>query len=233
MGNHYENRGTHKKCSAISLEGEEEDKVSFVGKIKTKGAEIIAGCLVGKFLTTRGVNIEGLRSMIHQVWRTVLGVRVESLGENVFMFKFTLEADKRIVLAGEPCYFNKALIVLTELEGIGNITKQAFTHVSFWVQILNIPIMAMNIEAISKLGIIIGSVEEVETNEDGECIGEIARVQIKVDDTKPLKKIIFLESEGEEKVPMRVTYERLPDFCFYYGIIGHQFKECVKYKTHK
>ncbi|KAH9670323.1 CCHC-type domain-containing protein [Citrus sinensis] len=203
-----------KKCSAIPLEGEEEDKVSFVGKMKTKGAEIIVGCLVGKILTTRGVNIEGLRSMIHQVWRTVRGVRVESLGENVFMFKFALEVDKRRVLAGGPWHFNKALIVLTEPEGIGNITKQAFTHVFFWVQILNIPIMAMNTEAISRLGDIIGSVEEVETNEDGECIGEIARVRIRVDVAKPLKKIIFLESEGEEKVPMPVTYERLPDFCF-------------------
>ena len=74
--------------------------------------------------------------------------------------------------------------------------------------------MAMNIEAISRLGAIIGSVEEVETNKDGECIGEIARVGIRVDVTKPLKKIIFLESEGEEKVPMPVTYERLLDFCF-------------------
>ena len=122
-----------KKCSAISLEGEEEDKVSFVGKMMTKGAEIIAGCLVGKILTTRGVNIEGLRSMIHQVWRTVRGVRVESLGENVFMFKFALEADKRRVLADRAWHLNKALIVLTEPEGIGNITKQAFTHVFFWV----------------------------------------------------------------------------------------------------
>lgn len=65
-----------KKCSAISLEGEEEDKVSFVGKMKTKGAEIAAGCLVGKILTTRGVNIEGLRSAMHQVWRTLRGVRM-------------------------------------------------------------------------------------------------------------------------------------------------------------
>lgn len=93
--------------------------------------------------------------------------------------------------------------------------------------------MAMNTKAISRLGAIIGGVEEVETNEDGECIGEIARVRIRVDVTKPLKKIIFLESEGEEKVPMPVTYERLPDFCFCCGIIDHQFRECVKYKTQK
>lgn len=49
----------------------------------------------------------------------------------------------------------------------------------------------MNADAISRLGAVISTVEEVETNEDGECIGEFARVRIKVDITKPLKKIIF------------------------------------------
>ena len=58
-------------------------------------------------------------------------MRVESLGENVFMFKFPLEADKRRVLASGPWHFNKALIVLIEPEGIGNIIKQAFAHISF------------------------------------------------------------------------------------------------------
>ncbi|KAK9229592.1 hypothetical protein WN944_022555 [Citrus x changshan-huyou] len=36
--------------------------------------------------------------------------------------------------------------------------------------------MAMNTDAISRLEAIIGSAKEVETNEDGELIGEIARV---------------------------------------------------------
>ena len=163
-----------KKCRAISLEGEEEDKVSFIGKMKAKGAKIAAGCLVGKILTTRGVNIEGFRAAMHQVWRTICGVRIESLGENIFLFKFALEADKRRVLIGGPWHFNKALIVLIEPVGIGNITKQAFTHVSFWVQIINVPIMAMNTDTISRLGAIIGTVKEVETNKNGECIGEFA-----------------------------------------------------------
>ncbi|KAH9799961.1 hypothetical protein WN943_000608 [Citrus x changshan-huyou] len=222
-----------KKCRAISLEGEEEDKVSFVGNMKTKGAEIAAGCLVGKILTTRGVSIEGLRAAMHQVWRTIRGVRIENLGENVFLFKFALEADKRRVVTGGPWHFNRALLVLIEPTGIGNIAKQAFTHVFFWVQILNVPIMAMNTDAISRLGAIIGTIEEVETSENGECIGEYARVRIKVDISKPLKKIIFLEPEGEEKIPMPIRYERLPDFCFCCGTLGHQFRECIKYKDQK
>lgn len=120
-----------KKCRAISLEGEEEDKVSFVGKMKAKGVETVRGCLVGKILTTTGVDIKGLKATMHQVWRTINGVRIESLGENVVLFKFALEADKRRVLTRGPWHFNKALLVLIELVGIENITKQAFTHVSF------------------------------------------------------------------------------------------------------
>ena len=163
-----------KKCRTISLEGEEEDEVSFVGNMKTKGDEIAAGCLVGKILTIRGVSIEGLIAAMHQVRRTIRGVRIENLGENVFLFKFALEADKRRVLTGGPWHFNRALLVLIEPTGIGNITKQAFTHVSFLVQILNVPIMAMNSDAISRLGAIIGTIEEVETGENGDCIGEYA-----------------------------------------------------------
>ena len=103
------------------------------------------------------------------------------------------------MLAGEPWHFNKALIVLIEPVRIGNITKQGFTHASFWVQIINIPIMAMNTDTISRLEAIIGSVKEVETNEDGELIGEIARVRIRVDVTKPLKNIIFSGIRGGRK----------------------------------
>ena len=133
-------------------------------------------------------------------------------------------------MAGGPWHFNRALIVLKEPSGIGNMRKQAFTHAAFWIQIHNVPLACMERDNVQKLGGLLGEVLEVETDDKGECIGLYARVRVSIDITKPLQKMVFLELEDEDdEVELPVLYERLPDFCFCCGIIGHQFKECSAY----
>lgn len=62
--------------------------------MKARGEKIVAGCLIGKVINTRGVSIEGLKAMIQRIWKTSREVKIESLGDNVFMFKFGSEMDK-------------------------------------------------------------------------------------------------------------------------------------------
>lgn len=51
-----------------------------------------------------------------------------------------------------------------------------------------------------------------------------------MDVTKPLTKRQVLKLEEGEQLSMRVAYERLPEFCFCCGKIGHQYKKCLDYK---
>ena len=77
-------------------------------------------------LDTRGVNSEGLKMAMQRVWKTSREVKIESLRDSVFMFKFGLEADKRSIMAGGLCQFDRALMVLTEPVEIGDVKKQDF-----------------------------------------------------------------------------------------------------------
>lgn len=219
-----------RKCKAISIREGAERKLTLRSGIEEKGGRIMANSMIGKLLLSRSVHTESIRSALVQAWRTTKEVKIESLGNNIFIFKFGLEVDKRKVLAGGPWHFDRALIVLKEPSGIGNMRKQAFTHVAFWIQIHNVPLACMERDNVQKLGGLLGEVLEVETDDEGECIGLYARVRVSIDITKSLQKMVFLELEDEDdEVELPVLYERLPDFCFCCGIIGHQFKECSAY----
>ncbi|KAL9408628.1 hypothetical protein AB3S75_047079 [Citrus x aurantiifolia] len=161
-----------KRCRSIRLSEEEEGKVAFQGRMKTKGEKILTSCLVGKVLLSREVKLERLKAPLQQVWRTRREVKIESLGDNVFMFKFGSNEDKRRILMGGPWHFDRALTVLTEPSRIGDIKKQDFSRVSFWVQLHEVPLMCMEKETAAELGAAIGKVEEVETDSSGECIGK-------------------------------------------------------------
>lgn len=47
-----------RKFQVVALKEEEEDIVTFMGRMKIKGHKIAANSLVGKVLLTRGVNRE-------------------------------------------------------------------------------------------------------------------------------------------------------------------------------
>lgn len=70
----------------------------------------------------------------------------------------------------------------------------------------------------------------MDTNEDEECVGAFARARVTIDVTHPLKKIIFIKSENEMKIPITILFERLLDFYFCFGMLGHQYRKRLKYK---
>lgn len=90
--------------------------------------------------------------------------------------------------------------------------------------------MCMEKDVIQEMGKKIEKVEEVEIDKSGECIGPFIRVRISVDITQPLKKVLLLDLENSEEIMLPVLYEKLLEFYFCRGIIGHQYKVCLSYK---
>lgn len=93
--------------------------------------------------------------------------------------------------------------------------------------------MCMDTSIIRVLGSRVGKVEDIGMDAQGECFGEFVRIRVSVNISKPQKKkkkTYSPEARRRRGIQLPVVYERLPDFCFCCGCIGHQFRECTNYK---
>jgi hypothetical protein len=73
----------------------------------------------------------------------------------------------------------------------------------------------------------VGEWLEVDVGEDGFAVGEYLRIKVRIDITKPLMGGIMIQV-GEDGRSKRCPfeYEFLPEFCYNYGIIGHNDRCC-------
>ncbi|KAL8525119.1 hypothetical protein ACS0TY_014655 [Phlomoides rotata] len=59
-----------------------------------------------------------------------------------------------------------------------------------------------------------------------EGVSRSIHIKVKVDYRKPLKCGILLEMKDSKQGWVNFKYERLPSFCYLYGVLGHIRREC-------
>ncbi|KAL5797702.1 hypothetical protein ACOSQ2_002522 [Xanthoceras sorbifolium] len=171
--------------------------------------------------------------MIPKIWRLTNEVSVELVRDNIFAFHFQNALDKNRVLAGGPWNFDNSLLILEGPRGWGDISKMSFSKADFWIQIHNVPLLCMTRNIGLQLGAKIGKVKDMDVGASGDCTGKFLRVRVEVDVCQPLKRGLRIRLEdSEEEQTLLLRYERMPEFCFECGLIGHSFRECPS-KNHQ
>ncbi|TXG73753.1 hypothetical protein EZV62_002332 [Acer yangbiense] len=166
------------------------------------------------------VGVEGLEDVDRCL------VEVETVGDNTFMFIFIKEENRNRVWQRGPWHFGKSLIALEKPLGVGSISKLRFNKADFWVQIHDIPILCMNRRTAKWMAEQLGEVVEIPL-ESKECWGKYMRVKVRLDILKPLKRWLRPKLGKSDEITMvGLRYERLPDFYYTCGRIGHVLQEC-------
>lgn len=108
-----------------------------------------------------------------------------------------------------------------------NPNEILFSELPLWVQLHNLPIAFMQSAILRNLGEKIGKVIEVEFGDQGQCSGRFARIRILKNIDDPLLKALCvrLENSNEESCII-FLYEKLPNFCYACGRLGHIFRDC-------
>ncbi|GMP21824.1 hypothetical protein CsSME_00000095 [Camellia sinensis var. sinensis] len=213
-------------ASRLALTADEEDTVVVDELLTTSFVERAGLGLVGKVLTTRPFNVEAMKSTLMTVWRLAKGMDFHVIGMNLFLFQFHHLADKRRVLLNGPWSFDKHLILLNEVDVHLQPSVVLLSEATFWIQVHNLPLISMTKEVGYLIGNKIGSIVDVEYGPGGMAVGRYLRIRVTINVAKPLCRGMKLAVHNRESVWVDFKYERLPNFCYCCGVLGHSENEC-------
>ncbi|KAL5756857.1 hypothetical protein ACOSQ2_021603 [Xanthoceras sorbifolium] len=130
-------------------------------------------------------------------------------------------------------HFDKNLIVLEKPVGLGAISQLKFKFSEFWIHIYNIPLACMNCKVARLIAEEVGTIVDFPIDSK-DLWGKFLRIKVSIDITKPLKRGIRLRlANFDTMITALIKYERLPDFCYGCGFIGHSFRECYNSEVRK
>lgn len=211
--------------SSIKFTTNEESIVNTGRSTLTEDENRFTLCLVGFIWSKSSFNHGAFRTTITQLWKMRHGLEIKELGKNLFMFQFFHWKDKERVLAGEPWWFDKKLLCLKEITGDERPSSMKPQSTPFWVRIYDLPLAQRNIETTTAFGNKLGEFMEWDDTEESRW-GSFIRLRTRIDLTKPLCRGSLTTTGSGEPNKVFFRYERLMDYCYTCGHLGHAVHDC-------
>ncbi|XP_050217876.1 uncharacterized protein LOC126668737 [Mercurialis annua] len=210
----------------FSLTDEEQDIVE-LGEHGTGGvhAEKFKRCIVGRLLPGKPINVKALHSAMTGAWKINGNFDISDIGKGVFVCEFKNHRDKVKVLREAPWHYDRQLVILSEVQGDEQLSEVKLNESPFWIRLCNVPLNCRDSESITRIAERVGKVLEIR-EEDVAVWGKHIRVRVLVDVNVPLKRGTFIRNSKGEKVWVYFRFEKLPNFCYWCGLLGHVHDDC-------
>jgi len=157
------------------------------------------------------------------------GVQVIEVGSNLFQFKFRLEFELNRVFTGGPWSFDNQKLLLTRWKAGMTVMNVKFDSVALWVQIWGAPFDMRTPRVAEEVGNLLGRVLEVKKRRNNDSQNFFMRVKMAIPIEKEICRGAFLAGSDGRKYWVDLKYERLPVFCHYCGLFGHDLRYCAQY----
>ncbi|KAM6560550.1 hypothetical protein CsatA_029789 [Cannabis sativa] len=209
---------------------ERERSVVSIDNVSAPPLGITNTRLLCRVYSKRGFNPNQLKNFLHKHWLGRFEVIISDYDSESYMVTFGCEGDLKRVLSKEPWHFHNQHLILCPPSVLLSDSLSSYTTTPFWVQVYRLPFLSKS-EALAKIiGNLIGEFLEVHNDSLNEGWGPFLRIRVGLDVSKPLLRgqMVSLPWMRDE-LWIDYRYERLPDFCYECGIIGHVFDNCKMY----
>ncbi|KAK4413668.1 hypothetical protein Salat_2779600 [Sesamum alatum] len=212
--------------SVLSLTSDEATGVVIPQSDWEKG---YGGCrftLVGRLLSHRAVNFDAMKGTLVQLFQAARGVEVRKISDDRFCLLFNHGEDLRRVLELRPWIFDKNLVVLAPLAERDDPLLVNLDWCPFYVHVHDLKLGQRTVNVVRHIGRSLGTWLDEDSIARDISWFEAVRIRLNLNVTRPLKRALTLCSEHGEEFVVRLTYDRLPNFCYLCGTLGHISRFC-------
>ncbi|KAG8377458.1 hypothetical protein BUALT_Bualt08G0035100 [Buddleja alternifolia] len=155
------------------------------------------------------------------------GMTICKISVERFILTFNHVVDRQQAPDERPWNFDWNLIILTAVSGNNNLSSMPLDMCTFRVHTLDLPLKLMTHDVAKFIGNRLGNFKNVQLDNRAATWGSTLKITIEIDITKPLKRVLQLNSALGEAHIVTFQYERLPNFCYLCCKIGHLSKGCL------
>lgn len=216
--------------SSVRLFAEENTLIgaSYDPTADNVNASQVSLILIAKYISSSSPNFSRLRNALIRLWAVKEGFTIREVGYRLYAIQFFNEKDHNKVMAGRSWIFYETLLCLEFASPTLSPREIQFTSSPFWIRFLNVPLGYQTRQFAEILGAACGYFINLDTSTP---VGwtYFMRIKVVIDIRKPLRRGVKI-AVGDNKTKWIVMqYERMPNFCFLCGIIGHLYEECDKF----
>ncbi|KAM0925708.1 hypothetical protein ACQ4PT_003978 [Festuca glaucescens] len=202
----------------VEIEDDDEDEANL-------DAAVGRWTALAHYVSRRRYSARTMFDELGSVWRTEHKMTYKDLGDNLFQLDFYGEADYKFVIKGGTWHHRHDVVIVVPFgreECAADARPLAFP---IWVRVYDLPRKLMTRKKGTALLEQLGEVLEVDTDDGEQASGPFLRVRLCWPIRQPL--VYTLPVSRKERVTRHnIRYERVPNFCFFCGRIGHDRKEC-------
>jgi hypothetical protein len=163
---------------------------------------------------------------MRNAWAAAQDVTFKTKGANLFLAQHHCLGDWNRVMEGGPRLFRGCAVVLAEYDGFSNVEDYKLDKIPIWARVQGIPDGLMKKKELAER--VAKKVGEppftVIVNEGRINPSKYLRARVYLDMNKPLARVVTITLKERKMYP--VYYEKLPEFCFFCGKLGHDVTEC-------
>ncbi|KAL0361135.1 UNVERIFIED_CONTAM: hypothetical protein Sradi_3798000 [Sesamum radiatum] len=182
-------------------------------------------CLIGRVLTSKAYRFKAFSTSISGMLNPVKAMDCQKLSGGRFYFDSTI-IDRDRALDGSPWSFDRNIVVLNMIQEHENPLHVDLNCCDFHVHIYDLLLSKMTLGVAGYIGNRLGRFKQMDMDDSGCSWGATLRMRVSLDVNIPLQRAMKVRTTSGDEHLVTFSYERLTNFCYFCGRLGHISKYC-------